>query len=110
MRLNGTGEGCQGRRMVRARGCICWGIAGWFGLLGLAVSAGVWAQQGDSGAAVGVVAPRARRFLAGRTTADGASAAAAMDAARREHLAMAQGTGNREQGTQEQGTGNRERG
>ena len=70
-----------------------WGCS----LLGLSLWVGGFAQQPGAGQTAGAgVSPalRARRFLAGRVQAGGAGSAAALDAARRQHLAMEQGTGN----------------
>ena len=85
----------SGGRMVK--GIARWAVFFWVGLLWLPGVLGGIAQEVDGGVAGGTPlaarpthALRARRFLAGRTMAAGASAAAAMDAARREHLALVQ--------------------
>ncbi len=75
----------NGLRVNDRGGKLIWSWAVGLGLLMTAIGGG--AQES------GVAAPatvRARRFLAGRDVVGGASAAGALDAARREHLAMVQ--------------------
>lgn len=85
-----------------------WGCA----LLGLSLWVGGFAQQPGAGPTTGAgVSPalRARRFLAGRVQAGGAGSAAALDRARRQHLAMEQaastGAGQAEEQTARTGAG-----
>lgn len=75
----------QGKRWAAGRRLALLWLIAWTG--GFAQKPG--AGNGAAGAVVTVPAARARRFLAGRTRADGTSAAAALDGARRQHLAMA---------------------
>src|ERR1700678_680942 len=90
MRANDPEETCRGPRMTRIARWTAWCCLGLVCLVGSR-----WGFVQETGASLNAptVAPhamRTRRFLAGRTVAGGTSAARAMDAARREHLAMAQ--------------------
>ena len=95
--MDGAGnEVVGGQRMLRrvAR-WAAWCCVGWLWLPG--AIGGIAQEAGGGVVAAGAPisahathAQRARRFLAGRMMVNGASAAAAMDAARREHLAMVQ--------------------
>jgi hypothetical protein len=98
MRMNDPEETSEGRRMLRVARWAGWRLGFCVGAcaagLWLAASARGWAQayaiRERAVAPVARNTVRAHRFLAGRTVSGGGNAAAAMDAARREHLAMAQ--------------------
>ena len=75
-------------------------------VVGLTLSIGAAAQDSAAGSEV-AHRLQARRFLAGRMQVDGAAAAAALDTARRQHLALAEemATGNRAQSRTAGGVG-----
>src|SRR5665213_3072595 len=85
-----------------------WAVGCGVALLGMMAPLCAATQQPAAGQdSAAPYALRARRFLAGRTTAAGASAAAALNLARQQHQAMVeaqeQGTGSREQEARRQG-------
>ncbi|HEX9198378.1 MAG TPA: choice-of-anchor D domain-containing protein, partial [Acidobacteriaceae bacterium] len=80
-------------RAAMVRRIARWAAGCWLGLVWLPGAVGGFAQDGAATAAA-PHAVRVQRFLAGRVTESGASAAMELDAARREHLAMAQPAGN----------------
>jgi len=89
MRVNASSELFRRRESGRGGGCgVASAVARWCGVLVLLL----WGWAGLAQGIDGAVSPelRARRFLAGRTLAGSESAAGALAAARREHLALVQ--------------------